>query len=158
MNALRNFIKAHISDKQEEEIKTAINNLETSLTGTIINLSGPERRRYGSINEQNKLFVNKVFDYSQNQSLLRSPDVDWAEFNNDYNSRNILESCISQIKNLLDGLENAKILHDYDCYQAALDDYAYTNYKAGTSAVGYENKQTDLKQFFTKSKPTTPNN
>ncbi|MCG8409677.1 MAG: hypothetical protein MI739_00135 [Bacteroidales bacterium] len=50
MNALRDFIKAHISDKQKEEIKIAINNLETSLVGTIINLSGTERRRYGSIN------------------------------------------------------------------------------------------------------------
>jgi flavodoxin len=55
------------------------------------------------------------------------------------------------LENLLTGINNAKTLHDYDNYQAALDDYAYTNYKTGTSAPGYEAKQKDLKQFFSRT-------
>ncbi|GKT31357.1 hypothetical protein ADUPG1_001993, partial [Aduncisulcus paluster] len=70
----------------------------------------------------------------------------------DFNSRIVLEGIISRLENLLTGLSNAKILHDYDNYQAALDDYSYTNYKVGTSAPGYESKQNELKQFFSRTK------
>ncbi|MCG8409713.1 MAG: hypothetical protein MI739_00320 [Bacteroidales bacterium] len=152
MSTLKNLIKVHITEEEKTLIDTAIDSLETNLSDKVVNLTGSERKRYGSISEQNKLFVNKVFYYSKDQSSLRSPDVDWDEFNKDYISRNLLEGYISRIKNLLDGLENTKTLHDHDCYQAALDDYSYTNYKIGTSTPGYEEKQNELKQFFTRSK------
>ena len=48
-------------------------------------------------------------------------------------------------------LKNAKILHDYDNYQAALTDYAYTSFMAGTATPGYETKMNDIKQFFGKN-------
>ncbi|WP_394330402.1 hypothetical protein [Chryseobacterium populi] len=45
-------------------------------------------------------------------------------------------------------------MHDYDNYQAALIDYAFTAFKAGTAAPGYEVKHNELKQFFGKSAKT----
>ena len=53
-------------------------------------------------------------------------------------------------------LKNAKTLHDYDNYQAALDDYAYTGYRASTGADGYETKYNELKQFFTRTTKKEP--
>ena len=55
---------------------------------------------------------------------------------------------IARLESLTTRLKNAKILHDYDNYQAALDDYAYTNFMAGTSTPGYETKMNEMKQFF----------
>ena len=152
MSTLKNLNDTHLSTEQIESVNTALSALETALSAKVSNLSSEERRKYGSISEQNKLFVNKVNDYATGQPVLRSPDVDWDEFAKDFNSRTVLEATIARLENLLTGIGNAKTLHDYDNYQAALDDYAYTNYKTGTSAPGYEAKRNELKQFFNRAK------
>lgn len=90
-------------------------------------------------------------DFHKSQSALQTPHLDWSEFENDYNSRMNLETMIARLESLVTRLKNAKILHDYDNYQAALQDYAFTNYMAGTSTPGYETKLNELKQFFVKS-------
>ena len=127
--------------------------LVNSLVGIKINLTAAQRQKYGSINEQNKLFVNKVYDYYKNQPDLRNQDVDWMEFEKDYKSRQALEGMIAQVEDILRILINAKILHDYDNYQAALQDYSYTVDKAGAglSSAGFETKMNDLKQFFNRT-------
>lgn len=52
---------------------TAINNalatIETALSGKTVNLTPEERKQFGSINEQNKLLVNKINDYRTSQRL-----------------------------------------------------------------------------------------
>ena len=53
-------------------------------------------------------------------------------------------------------MRDAKILHDYDNYQSALNDYAFTTYKAGSNAAGFQTKMNELKQFFGKRIKNTP--
>ncbi len=155
--ALTNLSNTHLSPAEVTAAQNAITALESALVSVNINLSPDERRKYGSINEQNKLFVNKVNDYNVNQPSLSAPEVDWAEFTRDHTSRLTLEAMIARLENLTTQLINAKTLHDFDNYQTALTDYAYTSYKAGTAAPGFETKLNDLKQFFSKSaKNVTP--
>ncbi|MFT4060735.1 MAG: hypothetical protein QM642_00090 [Edaphocola sp.] len=152
--AITNLNNLHLTDEQLEVAQNALEELENALAAINVNLTADDRRRYGSINEQNKLFVNKVNDYFANQPALSSPEVDWAEFAADYASRKSYEAIIARLDSLSQTLANAKILHDYDNYQSALTDYAYTAYKAGTSAPGYETKYDELKQFFARSSST----
>lgn len=56
---------------------------------------------------------------------------------------------MQRLQSVLDGLGNAKILHDWDNYQAALTDYNFAKYKANTQTAGYETKVNELAQFFT---------
>ena len=156
--ALTNLNNIHLTAANITAAKTALTQLETAVVSINSNLTAADRQKYGSINEQNKLFVNKVYDYQLNQSNLRTAQVDWTEFTNDYNSRLNMENLISRLESLTAKLKNAKTLHDYDNFQASLVDYAYTNYMAGTGAAGYETKQNELKQFFSKtaSKNTPP--
>ena len=79
---------------------------------------------------------------------MSSPDIDWAEFENDYQSREFIQDINQRLEGLLSGLQSAKILHDWDNYQAALTDYGYTQYKKGSGAVGYDAKINELRQFF----------
>ncbi len=139
---------SHLTDAQVTAAKTALTSLESTLAAVNINLSAEDRKRYGSINEQNKLLVNKAMDYHNSQPELQTPHVDWSEYTNDFSSRNNLESLIARLENLVTRLKNAKVLHDFDNYQGALADYAYTIFMAGTGTVGYETKMNDLKQFF----------
>lgn len=148
MATIQNLNNAHIAPETAKQTNDSVTALETVLTPFLVNLTPDERRRYGSISEQNKLLVNKVFDYSKMQPELTSPDVEWEEFFLDFADRNFLETTIARLQKLIDGLNNAKTLHDFDNYQGALSDYAFTQYKAMTASPGFETKQRDLQQFF----------
>lgn len=149
---INNLNNLHLTEQQVTALQQAIANLETALKPININLSPEDRTKYGRVNEQNKLFINKVHDFAQTQPDLKSPDVDWEEFAKDYKSRVLYENTIIRLQSLLDRLKNAKTLHDYDNYQDALNDYAYTGFRAGSNAVGYEQKYKELKQFFRSTK------
>jgi len=151
-----NLNNVHYTAAEKTAAATALTDLETALTAKFRNLSPDERKKYGSINEQNKLIVNKILDYRNNQPGLSSSDVDWVEFQNDFDSRAFIQATISRLQSIIDGLDNNKILHDYDNYQAALTDYGYSQYKAGTKTAGYETKVNELSQFFNRTGATTP--
>ncbi|WP_114789951.1 hypothetical protein U0035_11545 [Niabella yanshanensis] len=155
---ISNLNNVHLSAEQVAQAQTALSQLEQILAVVNVNLTPDERQRYGSVNEQNKLFINKVRDYYVSQPTLSASEVEWNEFNADYQSRSNYEGIMARLYNLVDRLNNAKTLHDYDNYQSALTDYAFTAYKAGSNAAGYEAKLNDLKQFFSKtSKPGAAN-
>lgn len=155
MATIQNLNNTHVSDELDTQVTQELATLEATFLPLMVNLSPDERRRYGSIGEQNKLMVNKTHDYALKQPALRSPDVDWDEFIKDHAYRQRLEAYIARLQRLIDGLANAKTLHDFDNYQAALDDYAYTGYKTQTAAPGFAVKYREMKQFFTRvvSKP-----
>lgn len=151
-NTVKNLNSRHLDAKQVEVVNKAIETIENAMKDILVNLSPEERRRYGSISEQNKLVVNKIYEYHRNQPDLSSSDIDWDEFEADYQSRVALENILLRLQKLLDGMNNAKTLFDYDNYQAALDEYSYATYKARTNTPGFENKVKELKQFFTRTR------
>ncbi|WP_461789125.1 hypothetical protein [Pedobacter sp.] len=154
--ALSNLNNTHLSAAEETAAKTALSQLETVLTAVSINVKASDRQKYGRINEQNKLFVNKVFDFHNSQPDLQTSQVEWDEFDRDYNSRLLMENLILRLEALVTKLKGAKILHDYDNYNAALMDYGYTNYMAGAGGERYENKLKELKQFFQRKADSAP--
>lgn len=139
----------HFAPVEKTTLNTTLTALENALAPKIANLTAEERQKYGSVNEQNKLVINKVKDYRTNHPTMSSPDVDWTEFAADYDSREVIAGVISRLQTLLEGLNAAKILHDHDNLSAALMDYEYAKYKAGTNTSGYETKVNEIKQFFT---------
>ena len=145
---INNLGKKHITAAQITDFDKALADLLAITTTITTNLMDEERSRFGSINEKNKLFVNGVLDYATTQPDLKSPDVDWTEFQADYDDRKFADTRADKIENLLRMLTDFKIVHDYDNYQDSLTDYDYTKYKASTSAPGYTEKQAYLRQFF----------
>jgi hypothetical protein len=153
---MKNIIESQLSEADRTAINALITNLETALAGKTGTLDESERTRYGSVNEQNKLVVNKAYEYRKNQPALSAPGVDWAEFENDYEARAFLENCINRLKAVVHSLESTKIMHDYDNFQDALKDYGYSQYQHGAGEEGYSAKVEEFKQFFTKSGKTKP--
>lgn len=150
-----NLSTVHYTTAQKTATTDAIAVLEATLAPNFKNLTAEERKKYGSINEQNKLIVNKALAYRTNQPNLSSADVDWEEFQKDFDSRTFIEATITRLQAVLEGLNNNKILHDFDNYQAALTDYGYSQYKAGTKAAGFETKVAEMAQFFNRTGTTT---
>lgn len=153
---IKNLGQTHITPAQIAAFDTALDDLLNIVSSITTNLTDEERTRYGSINEKNKLLVNAILDYATNQPALKSPDVDWAEFQADYDDRKFADTRADKIENLLRMITDFKIVHDYDNYQNSLTDYDYTKYKANTDIPGFAEKQTYLRQFFPNTGGGTP--
>ncbi|MDQ6472529.1 hypothetical protein RB619_17950 [Flavobacterium sp. LHD-80] len=151
---LENLNGLHYTAAEKTNVIASMTSMENSLTAKFKNLTPEERTKYGSVNEQNKLLINKVKDFRNSQPAMSSPDVDWMEFQNDCDSREFLQNTIMRLEALLGNLKNNKTLHDYDCYHAALTDYDYSKYKAGSKAAGFEVKVKELAQFFPRTSST----
>ena len=82
--ALTNMNSRHFTADEKTAILNHLSALETALAVGLRNLTAEERQQFGSVNEQNKLIINKVKDYLSTKPELSSPDIDWAEFENDY--------------------------------------------------------------------------
>ena len=153
---MKNLIENQMSAVEMTTIDGLITQLEAALAGKLTALTEAERVKFGSINEQNKLLVNKVLDYFKNSPALSSPDVDWAEFESDFEARAFLESRSDRLKSLVYQMQSTKILHDNDNYQDALSDYAYSQYKKGAEVPGFAEKVAEIKQFFPKTSKNNP--
>ena len=151
---LENFGHDHFTLPEQQIIRGLIADLSAALAPRIRALSDEDRTRYGSINEQNKLLVNKVADFQRTHPSLASPEVDWAEFESDRTSRAFLEDVASMLSNLQHEVVSTKIPHDYDNYHAALTDYSYTQYLSGANKPGASEKAKTLKQFFPRTAQT----
>ena len=94
---INNLNNSHLTNAQVTEIQNAITALENALAMLTVTLTPEERRTYGSVNEQNKLLVNKVWDFRRDSPNLSVPDLDWDEFERDYTSRQFMESLLNRL-------------------------------------------------------------
>ena len=153
-----NFDSRHFATTEKTAVNNAVTAIETALATKLANLTTEERQQYGKKKKKNKLIINKVKDYRDSQPALISPDIDWTEFMSDYDTRAFIQATMQRLQSMIEGLGNAKILHDWDNYQAALTDYDFAKYKASTQAVGYQTKMSELAQFFTGGNTTRKKN
>lgn len=153
---LNNLGRVHLTAAQITTIDAALTSIEGVLNQVSQNLSKEERLKFGSVNETNKLFVNKVREYRQNSPSLSSPDVDWTEYEADFQDRSIADTRLDRLKTIERLLSDFKIVHDFDNYQDALTDYSFSQYKESTKAVGFSEKVAELKQFFPNTGTVTP--
>lgn len=150
-----NLGKTHFSNTEIHTIHQHLDDLFVSISAMAVNLSTEERRKYAKVGEQNKLLINKIRDYHESQPRLQSPEVDWEEFQKDYNDRTQASAMLLKIKTLEGMLQNIKILRDFDNYSDALRDYQYAKYKNRfANETGYSGKIDELKVFFPKTGKT----
>ena len=64
---INNLNNRHLTDEQVKTMNDALTSLEKAVEGVNINLTPEDRNRYGRVNEQNKLFINKVNDIAITQ-------------------------------------------------------------------------------------------
>ncbi|MCM5663321.1 hypothetical protein [Galbibacter mesophilus] len=152
---MKNLISSLFSDEDKQAIAESIKQIEALIKNKVVALNEKERQKYGSINESNKLFVNKVHAFRLENPELSAPEVDWMEFDKDYTMRTFLENQIESLERILYQFKSTKTLHDFDNFQDSLIDYSYAQYKRNAKESGFNKKVSELKQFFTRSKNDT---
>ena len=60
-----NFDSRHFATTEKTAVNNAVTAIETALATKLANLTAEERQQYGSVNEQNKLFVNKAKEFME---------------------------------------------------------------------------------------------
>ena len=148
---MKNVIKTILTDDERAELVDLLSQIENLLDGKLASLTTAERRRFGSIKEKNKLLVDRVRDYRRGSPSKSSPDIDWDEFEADYQARAFFENYIRRLKSIAYRMEGSKILHDYDNYNDSRKEYTYTQYMRGFDDAGYSQKADTLKQLFNRS-------
>jgi hypothetical protein len=153
---LQNLGNLHLTAAQQTTIETALTSIIDVIKVVTPNFNETDRLKYGSINELNKLLVNKAKDFNVTQPALRSQDVDWTEFDADYADRAFADKSLNTLGSIVRMFNDYKIAHDYDNYQDALTDYQYAQYKASTNTPGFMEKVSEMKQFFPRTFTKTP--
>lgn len=154
---LKDLITNALTPADFAAINAALATIESKLLNKMVNLTPEKRQQYGSINEQNKLFVNKVYDYLINQPAFNSPQVNLAEFAADLAARTSFGSILNRVASINEQMSDTKILHDNDNYQQALTQYAYISYLSKENVAGTTVIKEDLGQFFNSgSAPAVP--
>ncbi len=148
---LKDLIQNQLSVGDLDNINKALDNIQSIIAGKMVNLTPDERQKYGSINEQNKLMVNKVNDVHNSHPQFDSAKVNWAEFSADFATRGNLEKIISQLQSLAEQFDDTKILHDNDNYQQALAQYSYISYLSNQNEPGITTVKEDIAQFFNRT-------
>lgn len=98
--AFENLIQLTFSDEELQKIDTSLQEIEKVLQGKMVNLTPEERRQYGSIAEQNKLFVNKSKELMEQYPQWVPSFLDKPEFDKDYKARNQIEGRLQRIKTI----------------------------------------------------------
>lgn len=69
---MKNIIQTSWTQGDRERFDELLGQLEALAVGKVTALTAEERVSYGSVNEQNKLLVNKTLDFRQNQTNFSS--------------------------------------------------------------------------------------
>ena len=148
---MKNIIKTLLTGEERAQLLDLAAQMEGILAGKMVTLNDEGRRRFKSVRENNKLLINKVRDFRRSEPAKSSPDIDWEEFEDDYQARLFYEALALHLSSMLHQIQGTKMLHDYDNYQDSLKEYAYTQYKLTADSGGYDQKAAELKQFFNRS-------
>ena len=153
--ALDNLISITFSESDLTTLEQAIQSIETVLNGKTINLTPEQRQQYGSIAEQNKLFVNKAKLYMEQYPQYVPGFLDKAEFDNDYIARQQIETRLQRLSSVTEQLSDTKVLLDHDNYHNAITFYRNMKFLSGENVPGTNVIYDDMKQFFVYNTPTT---
>ncbi|WP_431612364.1 hypothetical protein [Chryseobacterium sp. 'Rf worker isolate 10'] len=154
--ALDNLISISFTAEELTQLDQALQTIETVLSGKTINLTPEERQQYGSIAEQNKLFVNKAKIYMEQYPQYVPNFLDKVEFDKDYLGREQVEQRLQIMGSLTEQLSDTKVLLDHDNYHNAITFYRNMKFLSGENVPGTNVIYEDLKQFFVTTAPSTP--
>ncbi|WP_378187628.1 hypothetical protein ACE939_04670 [Aquimarina sp. W85] len=149
--ALENLISISFSDNELKELDTHLNSFKTILKGKTVNLSPDQRQQYGRIANQNKLIVDKVKSYMEQNPEWVPNFIDKEEFDRDYAVRKQIEDRVHMLENLTQQLIDTKTLLDHDNYNNALSFYRKVRYLSGENEPGAKTVYEDMKKLFNRN-------
>lgn len=142
------LIKVVYTPEELEDCNTGVTAIETFANKHVPNLSGEDRQNLGSINETNKLFVNKTKTLMEQNPSMVPVFINQEEYHRDLTAREEIEKLILKLDTIKRNLSDTKILLDNDNYHDALAFYCSVRYLANEHQSGAIAVYEELKQYF----------
>ena len=144
----KNLASVVFTAEELQKLDTALQTIEGVLKGKTFNLTPDERKQYGSIAEQNKLFVNKCKELMEQYPQYVPSFLDKEEFDRDYQARQQIESRLIRLKAITEQLSDTKVLLDNDNYYNAITFYRNIKFLSLQNIPGIKTLYEQIKQFF----------
>lgn len=144
----KNLASVVFTTEELQKLDTALQTIEGVLKGKTFNLTPDERKQYGSIAEQNKLFVNKCKELMEQYPQYVPSFLDKEEFDRDYQARQQIESRLIRLKAITEQLSDTKVLLDNDNYYNAITFYRNIKFLSLQNIPGIKTLYEQIKQFF----------
>lgn len=144
----KNLASVVFTTEELQKLDEALQNIENVLKGKTFNLTPDERRQYGSIAEQNKLFVNKCKELMEQYPQFVPSFLDKEEFDRDYQTRGQIETRLIRLYTITEQLSDTKVLLDNDNYYNSITFYRNVKFLSGQNVPGIKTLYEQLKQFF----------
>ena len=146
--ALDNYISVSFTEAELSTLDAALAQIQTVLDGKTINLSPEQKKQYGSINEENKVLVNKVKDTEANFPEHHPYFLDKAEFDRDFAARQIMESRAEILQSLTEQFIDTKTLLDFDNMNYSVAYYRYMKALSQQEVPGTTSIYENLRQVY----------
>lgn len=144
----KNLASVVFTTEELQKLDEALQNIENVLKGKTFNLTPDERKQYGSIAEQNKLFVNKCKELMEQYPQFVPSFLDKEEFDRDYQTRGQIETRLIRLYTITEQLSDTKVLLDNDNYYNSITFYRNVKFLSGQNVPGIKTLYEQLKQFF----------
>ncbi|AFC23977.1 hypothetical protein [Saprospira grandis] len=147
----KNVISIDLLASDLQQIMSAFETIEQLLQGKLTNISPEDRQRYGSVNEQAKLFVFKAHDFYRAKGQLLPSYFDAVEYEKDFEGRKAFEQMESRISELYEKVRDTRTLLDYDTLQYSYSLYRHLKNMSQEDIPGIDFWLEEMSQFFKRS-------
>jgi hypothetical protein len=114
--ALDNLITVVLTDEKVSKIDTAMSEIENIIKNKAVDLTPKHRQTYGSVAYEPEVWVDKAFDYMQQDPKLVPPYINMEEHTADIVAHRALNPRVEWLKSILQSLEDTNRLLDGDLY------------------------------------------
>ncbi len=142
------LIQVTFSEEKLTENNAHLDALLDSANENAPGLTAEQRSTYGSINETNKLLVNKARAIMHENPKYIPNFVSVDEFERDFRAREVIEEMLRKVDQIQQKLNDTKILLDNDNYQDVMAYYRAIRYYTNEHDQEAMPLYNELKQFF----------
>ena len=152
---INNKISLDITSAQKTAVNEATEALASATKPFEIQVDKEEVKALAKLGDGRIPFVEKVSQYAVTDPQFLPPFADVPEFNKDFKTFKDTREMVRPMKQIVDNVENVKMVSGSEAYQFSLNFYKNVQHQAKMGVPGAQTIYDDLRPLF-EAKNTTP--
>lgn len=145
---INNKISLDITSAQKTAVEDAKDALAAATKSFQIQVSKEETKSLAKLGDGRIPFVEKVSQYAVTDPQFLPPFADVPEFNTDFKAFKDVNEMVRPLQQIIDNLENAKMVSGSEAYHFARNYYLSVQHQAKLGVPGAQTIYEDLKRLF----------
>lgn len=145
---MANHVSIIFTPEVQTAVKGAMEVLKTNLAPLLITLTKVERKKLSKMNEDSIPYVTDALSFAEKEPKFVPPSVDISEFKLDFDAFTILNEFENNLKPIMTGIEDSKILCGNESYQSYRSIYKTIKQAASEGVAGAKDAAEKLGKRF----------